>query len=203
MPYFDKVTKPRLASMLEKIQGKAYTRVADLDVVLWHSPEPLSFERRFEGKQRRLGEGETWGNLFDCAWFRFEGTVPHQARDCSVVLLIDISGEALIVDAIGNPARGLTTFTAKYDKINGWPGKKVFPLQRGSAGAPRAARGRGELRVAASGHRAHGLPGRVRHGILSVDRRRAVAGGHAGTPRQRGAASEDTRIPPGRPFDEG
>ena len=56
--------------MFETIENLCET-VAPLQVEVWTSPEPLPFERRFEGTFQKLEIGRSWGSLFDCGWFRF------------------------------------------------------------------------------------------------------------------------------------
>ena len=52
--------------------------------------------------------GDTWGDLFDCAWFHFTGEIPAAAAGQHVVLLLDVNGELCVFDDDGVPVRGLT-----------------------------------------------------------------------------------------------
>jgi alpha-mannosidase len=121
-----KITLTEIAGMLEKIEQSIYEPLADLSIVAWTSPEPLPFERREAGTRTEYKKGEKWGGLFDCGWFRFQGTVPPTATGNEIVLLLDLSGELLVVDDQGNPQQGLTTAASWYDFTLGKPGKKVF-----------------------------------------------------------------------------
>ncbi|MBW7458108.1 hypothetical protein K0U00_29105, partial [Paenibacillus sepulcri] len=97
MPY-ETVKTNRLKSMLERLQAHIYEPVADLRVSAWVTPEPVSYEQRMSGAQVDLAQGDRWGSLWDCAWFRFTGQVPESARGAKVVLLIDVNGELCLVD---------------------------------------------------------------------------------------------------------
>jgi len=92
----------------EKIQKSVYTYVSPLELDVYVTPEPLPYAQRAEGKHIRPVEGEKWGNMWDCAWFRVRGRIPAEAAGKSVVLYIDVSGECLIFDDNGNPVHGLT-----------------------------------------------------------------------------------------------
>jgi hypothetical protein len=111
-----------------------------LSVTAYTSDEPLPFERRFEGTERQLQEGDKWGGLFDCAWMHFSGVVPtHPPADDGggggiPVLLLDVSGEMCVVDDVGRPVRGLTSLSSEFDLSLGRPGKHVLPLPPGTAG---------------------------------------------------------------------
>ena len=74
----------------------------------WWSREPLPFAERTTGKELVLQVGDTWGELFDCAWFQFCGEIPPLAAGQHVVLLLDVNGEMCVYDAQGTPVRGLT-----------------------------------------------------------------------------------------------
>ena len=81
--------------MFETIENLCET-VAPLQVEVWTSPEPLPFERRFEGTFQKLEIGRSWGSLFDCGWFRFSGTVPPGERPEELALRLDVNGELLM-----------------------------------------------------------------------------------------------------------
>lgn len=74
------------------------------------------------------------GNLWDCAWFRFEGIVPDAVAGHKAVLLIDINGELCLVDQEGSPKQGLTNINSEFDFSLGLPGKRVVDLGMSVAG---------------------------------------------------------------------
>ena len=125
MPYYDHLTRRYLKEVKERIKDMIYKPIAPLEVTAWVTPEPVSFEERMTGEKRSLKVGETWGQLWDCAWFNFKGTVPDGINEEDLVLLIDLSGEAYIADHNGRPIQGLTTVSSEFDLSLGRPGKKV------------------------------------------------------------------------------
>ena len=78
--------------------------------------------------EKTLAVGDTWGGLFDCAWFHFTGSVPAAAAGQKVVLLLDVNGELCVFDRDGAPVRGLTNAASTYDYRLGRPGKRVLPF---------------------------------------------------------------------------
>lgn len=128
MPTYKPYTKHQLQETLKQIGGAAHAPIGQLDIRAWWSAEPLTFEARTTGEALHLEVGDKWGDLFDCAWFRFTGTVPEAAAGKHVVLLLDVNGEMCVFDAGGHPQQGLTTVTSGYDFSLGAPGKRVLEL---------------------------------------------------------------------------
>ncbi|GCE09090.1 alpha-mannosidase [Dictyobacter aurantiacus] len=128
MPYHYLKTPGALAATLQRIEKAIYTPLAELHSEAWITPEPVPFAERQSGRHATIALGQSWGKLWDCAWFHFTGQVPEQAAGQAVVLLIDLSGEACVVDANGDPVQGLTTVSSEFDYSLGRPGKHVFPL---------------------------------------------------------------------------
>lgn len=125
MPYYNELTKRYVNNVKNKIESYIYKVIAPLEVTAWVTPEPVPFEQRMSGEKRSLKIGESWGQLWDCAWFNFKGTVPEGVDEEDLVLLIDLSGEAYIADENGCPIQGLTTVSSEFDLTLGRPGKKV------------------------------------------------------------------------------
>jgi alpha-mannosidase len=137
MPDLTRYTRITLEKAAARLRERVYTNVGDLAVTAWRTHEPVPFPRRREGKELHLRLGDSWGRLFDCAWFRFQGTVPASAAGMPVVLRIDVNGELCIVDSGGNPVRGLTNAASVFDPTLGKPGKCVIPLSELHAGGGR------------------------------------------------------------------
>src|SRR5579884_2395967 len=115
LPYHYMNTKGDLEARLRRIEQAIYTPIGELEVEAWVTPEPVPYAERQAGQHKVLSIGESWGKLWDCAWFHFKGTVPESAAGQAVVLLIDLSGEAYIVDDEGCPVLGLTTVSSTFD----------------------------------------------------------------------------------------
>ena len=127
MPYTPKdYLENYLRTTLEHLKKAIYISVGDLAMTAWWTKEPVPFNKRTTGKKIELKTGDKWGNLFDCAWFHFTGVVPKTATGEKIVLLIDINGEACVVDKQENPVRGLTNIASQFAYELGMPGKRVL-----------------------------------------------------------------------------
>ncbi|MDD4295445.1 MAG: alpha-mannosidase [Ruminiclostridium sp.] len=128
MPYPINEIKSDLFKLQQKIAESVYKKITPLNVTIWKTKEPVPFEERFSGEKRSITPGESWGEIWDCAWFQFSGEIPPEAAGKHVVLLIDVSGEACIYDAEGCPIQGLTNVSSEYDLSLGNPGKRVVDV---------------------------------------------------------------------------
>ena len=125
----------RMGAVLERLESSMYEIVAPLKTTAWVTAEPVPFKKRTSGRKIEMTVGRKWGKRFDCAWFRFQSKVPAAAAGRKVVLLIDVNGEACVVDKGGNPVRGLTTVSSNYYYRLGKPGKRVVQIvQKARAG---------------------------------------------------------------------
>jgi alpha-mannosidase len=128
MPTFTPFTRRQLDRALDMIADAIYVPVAPLEITAWRTREPVPYSQRQSGEEIHPALGESWGKLFDCAWFRFTGIVPEAAAGQIVVLLLDVNGEMCVFDAAGEPVRGLTNVSSTFDFSLGKPGKRVLPL---------------------------------------------------------------------------
>lgn len=135
----NKHTKTQLSQLLQRIGNSIYQPIANLTLTAWRTLEPVPFDQRTSGEKLILKIGDNWGELFDCAWFHFTGQVPKSAEGKKVVLLIDLSGEALVVDGAGNPELCLTTISSIFDRRLGLPGKNIVPLRERAKGGEEVA----------------------------------------------------------------
>jgi alpha-mannosidase len=133
MPDFIPYTRNNLDYVLPMLEKAIYTRVASLDIQAWRTDEPVPFEQRRSGQELNLQIGDSWGGLFDCAWFHFTGQIPTNVTGFPLVLILDVNGEMLVVDRQGNPLRGLTNVSSGYDYSLGMPGKRILPLSQATA----------------------------------------------------------------------
>ncbi|MDF2484360.1 MAG: alpha-mannosidase [Herbinix sp.] len=128
MPYPIEEIKSDLINTLKLIERAIYRKIQPLTITTWKTKEPVPFEQRCSGTMQSLAMGDSWGDIWDCAWFHFEGRVPRDATGKKVVLLIDISGEACLFDAEGCPVQGLTNVSSEFDLSLGKPGKRVVEI---------------------------------------------------------------------------
>ena len=125
----------RLDKILGRIQENIFTHVVDLDLTAWKTKEPVSYLERMSGEKIKLQKGDRWGDLFDCAWMRFCGTVPKSVKGKTISLVIDLNGEANVVDGNGIPKLCLTTTATQFgNPYEGKAVKKVVPFITNAAG---------------------------------------------------------------------
>ena len=117
-----------LSVALGYLQSAVYREVAQLDVDVWVTNEPVPWSERRSGEHRTLRPGDPWGRLFDCGWFRFSGRVPDSCSGEELVLKLDVSGELCVVDDDGVPTRGLTCAASTFDSRLGRPRKTILEL---------------------------------------------------------------------------
>ena len=132
MPYNHSLRLASIQALTGRVQDRVYTTVAPLELEAWVTPEPVPFGERTAGTPVRPQVGQSWGKLWDCAWFRFRGTVPARAGGLPTVLRIDLSGELCVFSPEGEPLRGLTTYASEFDYTLGRPGKTEFPWSTAS-----------------------------------------------------------------------
>jgi alpha-mannosidase len=128
MPDFLPYTVRQLDTVLSLIGDAVYTTVDTLKVTAFRTTEPVSYQQRTTGEKLELFIGQSWGKLFDCAWFHFTGVIPAEAVGKPVALLLDVNGEMCVFDDNGVPRRGLTNVASEYDYSLGKPGKHVLKL---------------------------------------------------------------------------
>lgn len=126
--------KVMMQDFAERIKNSVYQKAADLDAEVLVSKEPIRYADAVNGVFRPIAVGEVWGELFDCAWFRFTGEVPKQCAGKCVVLRIDLDGEGCIFNRNGEPVRGLTNINSEFDRSLGMPGKRVVPVSKSAEG---------------------------------------------------------------------
>ncbi|OWR29822.1 alpha-mannosidase [Saccharibacillus sp. O23] len=135
MPYENHgIMLNRAKETLNRLRGAIYEPVGTLRTTAWVTKEPVPYEERTSGIRKEIGPGDVWGELWDCAWFRFAGTVPESVAGSRAVLLIDINGELCIVDEDGSPRQGLTNINSEFETALGLPGKRVVDLGGEAAG---------------------------------------------------------------------
>ncbi|MCU6708062.1 glycosyl hydrolase-related protein [Paenibacillus sp. J5C_2022] len=138
MPYeTEQVIQEKVKRVKERLGLAIYRLIEPLSVQAWVTEEPVAYNERMTGRHMQLRPGDRWGNLWDCAWFRFEGTVPVEASGCKTVLLLDVNGELCLMDETGTPCQGLTNINSEFDYTLGLPGKRVVDVSSCAAGGER------------------------------------------------------------------
>ncbi len=127
----------RIEDRMTQLEQEVYTPLAPLTATAFVTEEPVPYEQRMCGRYVELKPGEAWSHrLFDCAWFHFSGVIPEECEGRETVMLLDVSGEGLIVDEAGNPVQGITCVDSEFDYRLGRPGKWIYPWAKsGHSGA--------------------------------------------------------------------
>ncbi|MFW5844936.1 MAG: alpha-mannosidase [Planctomycetota bacterium] len=90
----------------------------------------VPWSRREELQWEPIAIGSRWGGLWDSAWFHLQATVPAQWAGETVVADVDCGGEALVVDAQGEPRCGLSNGSVFNPALT----KSIVPLFASAAG---------------------------------------------------------------------
>jgi len=68
-----------------------------------------AFDDREQLDYRRIGIGEKWGERWEVGWFRFRADIPPSLRSRPLVARIDLGGEGLVFDPLGNIIQGISS----------------------------------------------------------------------------------------------
>lgn len=128
MPYPSVEMKMSIELMKKRLESLRFQRLSKLTVTAWRTKEPVSFANRYDGTKMDLTIGESWGEVWDCGWFFFEGQVAKEQIEEPIVALIDISGELCIYKE-GRAYQGLTNVQSEFERSLGKPGKRVVELK--------------------------------------------------------------------------
>lgn len=110
---------------LEKLGKQVYSIIDVMKISYVKDRHPIIFDKKLPFKEIKIGD--RWGELFDCAWFKFETVIPSD--DENLVLLIDVGGEGLVYDSTKKILTGLTNKNSSYGIPPEKPGKYVVELK--------------------------------------------------------------------------
>ncbi len=130
MPYSERYMHQKIDDAINTVKQGVYTKLAPLSIKAYVTAEPVKFADRLTGAEKVLHVGESWGKLWDCAWFCFEGKIPEGQKEKNLVLMLDVSGEMCVFDKSGVPVACLTNVSSEFDKTLGEPGKRIFVLDK-------------------------------------------------------------------------
>ncbi len=126
----EKIYIERIKRFSERIKAKQYTKLADLKAeYIYDKKIPIPYEKAIKEKYISIKIGEKWGDLWVCAWFRFTGKIPAEAKGKEVGAIINVDGESCLWEN-GSPTLGLT------NKIHWYLGsaKEFIPLYKEANG---------------------------------------------------------------------
>ena len=127
LQYFDNNISEMERVLDNELKSLVYTKVLDLNVEYAHSKEPVKFSDKDKLEYKPLKVGESWGELFDCAWFHLSGKYANNDSK-KIYLALDVSGEALLYSNDGYPLKGFTNGSSAFDTALGKPGKCYYEV---------------------------------------------------------------------------
>ena len=119
--------KDAIFNKLDKMLRKD---IVNLDIYALKSKEPIPFSKDLldKTKYKPIKVGESFGKLFDCAWFIIEGVIPNYEKDSIYYLSMDFNGELLLFSPDGLPLKGFTNGSSVFDRGLGEPGKYDYEI---------------------------------------------------------------------------
>ncbi len=130
MPYSEQYMLRKIDDAIKTVKQGTYKKISPLSIKAFVTSEPVTFAQRTLGKEIHLSVGDSWGKLWDCAWFCFEGKIPESEKENNLVLMLDVSGEMCVFNNSGVPVACLTNVSSEFDTTLGEPGKRIFILDK-------------------------------------------------------------------------
>jgi len=104
----EKIYIQRIKRFAERINKQRYTKPTLLEAsFIYDKIEPIPYEKVLKAEYKPIKIGEEWGELWGCAWFKFQGKIPAEFKGKDVGVLIDLNGEGCVWKD-GSPWLGLT-----------------------------------------------------------------------------------------------
>lgn len=113
---------------LNKLRKSIYIPVAELNVKVAKSKEPVPFSDVKSLTFSDISVGDSWGGFFDCAWLELSGKVNADNID-NLVAVLDIGGEGCVYNKNG-AVQGITNVLGMVDRFQSVKGKQIVPLKR-------------------------------------------------------------------------
>lgn len=115
---------------ITQIRNMIDTPVTELSIELGITDEPVLFEERETLTYKTYTVGDTWGELFSCAWVHLTGKVTMEDWE-NLYLKLDLNGEALLFNSQGNPVKGFTSGSSNFGFMGklGSPEKRYYPVK--------------------------------------------------------------------------
>lgn len=117
-------------AIFNKLDKMLRLDVCDLDIYALKSKEPIAFSKDLldKKKYKPIKVGDSFGKLFDCAWFIIEGKIPNYNKNDIYYLSMDFNGELLLFSPNGEPLKGFTNGSSVFDRGLGEPGKYDYEI---------------------------------------------------------------------------
>lgn len=119
-----------ITPLLNFISDKIYTRVGQYRLEVAKYLNECPFDRLSSLPFKSISIGQSWGKLFERAWFKASlNALPRQLNpSLNYAILIDIGGEGLVYDERGQCVMGITNKLSSYGIPPDRPGKWVVPI---------------------------------------------------------------------------
>jgi len=104
----EKIYIQRIQRFAERTNKLRYSYPQPLSAsYIYDKIEPISYDTALKAKFKPIKIDEEWGELWGCAWFKFQGKVPKEFQGKEVGALVDLNGEGCLWKN-GSPWLGLT-----------------------------------------------------------------------------------------------
>jgi len=118
-------------TMMRALKKSIDTVIMPLTIEVAITSEPVRFENRKSVSYKTFNVGESWGELFSCAWFKLTGSIEVTVNE-PLYLKLDLNGEALLYDETGVPVKGFTNGSSNFGFMGhlGSPAKQYFQINQ-------------------------------------------------------------------------
>lgn len=113
---------------LNNLRNKIYVPIAELNVQVAKSKEPIPFSDVKTLSFNNISVGDSWGGFFDCAWLKLNGKISCDNHE-NLVAVLDIGGEGCVYNENG-AVQGITNVLGMVDRFQSVKGKQIVPLNR-------------------------------------------------------------------------
>ena len=114
----------RAKQFIDRIKDRILTDSEPLAAEFRWSSDAIAFESRLNGEFKPIKEGERWGETWDSAWFRLQGTIPDGWQGRKIVAQLEFNGEAMVFSNSGVPLQGLTNGSVFKENF----AREIFPV---------------------------------------------------------------------------
>ncbi len=119
-----------LIKTIQDVKKDIDTYVKDFRIFGAVTKEPVPFENRLALQYKRYKVGDSWGDLFDCGWFKLTTKIDYTKRE-DYFIKFDMNCEGLLYNYKGEPVKGFTNGSSAFGVMGhlGSPAKRYFPLK--------------------------------------------------------------------------
>jgi alpha-mannosidase len=115
-------------NLLDRIYSQVIKELNPLIIKGYISKEPIPFTDIRTDSFQEYHIDDSWGGLFDTAWFILKGIIPEFDNSKQLVLLVDIGGEGVVFDENMEVLTGITNKASSFGIPPDKPGKWIIEL---------------------------------------------------------------------------